>query len=475
MRKRCLPCLQPVNTVFFRHNCRAWQRIHETHLCISFLHPSQSVDGVWWFVADIWEGKMDDRSAMASLNPQCTQMICRKGESLSVHQLDLDDSPPSLSLVFTQRPFEPGTEEREESDIDVSWAPSGAFAAITFMTRDFEDSRSDNDTGIFSVVYVWDASAQSLAELLCTDPESFAAMSDPVFSPSGHQLIVPWSISGDPHMLWDVYNFNHGRFERSASVRDAQDYAFLHVVAPSGHHYAVEQPGGANVYDSSSHDVESYRVDTEAEANGKVQLAFSPDSSQLGVYLKISQTNSAICLFDTASHDCKMMAGPATQHKGVQPQGLSVSFTSVVALCGLGLSDLHLFSIKQQTFGKQLLVLKRRQIDSHTGFSELAISPDGIFLAVICQTDTGASVEHELRVYEMAAGRLLHSYQAPHWCIPKQDKRPWYMHFTLRWAPSSGLRLLVGERLYIHAKYRDDSEEVIAEGTDTEKVTVFSF
>ncbi|KAK9795546.1 hypothetical protein WJX73_003142 [Symbiochloris irregularis] len=58
-----------------------------------------------------WQGKIEEANAISSVNHQGTQLLMRKGDAVSVFDLCLDDSPPTLTQVLTRAPVEPPEEE----------------------------------------------------------------------------------------------------------------------------------------------------------------------------------------------------------------------------------------------------------------------------------------------------------------------------------------------------------------------------
>ncbi|KAK9795551.1 hypothetical protein WJX73_005887 [Symbiochloris irregularis] len=78
----------------------------------------------------IWKDQNDNRNTTSAINHQGSQIMTRKGPELSVFELDLDSSPPSLKLVFTEALLEPADTENK---ITITWSPDDAYAAIYFM------------------------------------------------------------------------------------------------------------------------------------------------------------------------------------------------------------------------------------------------------------------------------------------------------------------------------------------------------
>ncbi|KAK9790537.1 hypothetical protein WJX73_005315 [Symbiochloris irregularis] len=75
-----------------------------------------------------WEGRHSKFNSSMAINHQGNQVILRKGDTLSVLQLNVESSPPSCTPVFIKAPFEPlpTDEELEEmtcSEVDFTWSP----------------------------------------------------------------------------------------------------------------------------------------------------------------------------------------------------------------------------------------------------------------------------------------------------------------------------------------------------------------
>lgn len=144
------------------------------------------------------------------------------------------------------------------------------------------------------------------------------------------------------------------------------------------------------------------------------------------------------------------------------------SFNTVM-VSGAGFCKL--FSLKPETFGEQIVFI--------AGVVEAAISPDAIFLAVIVSTlsiTPGLVHEcHELQIYAVASGRLLHKYRPEGmWCASQLQASECgscvKVKFNLKWA-GKGMRLLV------EACSHSSLNELTAAGAagKTQSLLIFSF
>ncbi|KAK9795564.1 hypothetical protein WJX73_010515 [Symbiochloris irregularis] len=99
-------------------------------------------------ILGVWEDTHDDHSGTSALNHQCTQMLACKGNAVSMYQLNLDASPPTLVLAFREAPA-------VSANVDgISWSSDDGFAAISFSVFDSQIPEAQEYTGYFGALWV---------------------------------------------------------------------------------------------------------------------------------------------------------------------------------------------------------------------------------------------------------------------------------------------------------------------------------
>ena len=392
-------------------------------------------------------------------------MIMLKAGSLSVCQLNLDQVPPSLTPLFTL-PFEKAEDPEDTADcadVTFKWCQDGTLVAMHRYLNDYEDPRClDDPECSFMVVYLLNVASQTIQEVITSSEADTDGnyLAIPEFSPSGRRLIVPIMMLDyeSEYSLLNVYDTASlqclAQLQAHSETFPGNSFAFQ----PDGRHFAVRLDDGVALYDCDGQHVQHCKVDdgdfhTKKSAivdDGNIRpkksalvcVAFAPDGNEVILY-RDCNPQPVVDVYDLSSGRCRHMPVPAHDPRFDEVVGLCVSFNSLVIASS---SLLFVASIKPESFGQHLL-----EVD---GMVEWASSPDGVFLAAAVKSEAETtSPKYVLRVYQMATGNLLHTYQLEEH-LGLVDSQSHFERFTLEWT-MSGRHLLLGTCLW-----RQGSSEV---------------
>ncbi|KAK9808105.1 hypothetical protein WJX73_006626 [Symbiochloris irregularis] len=373
---------------------------------------------------DLWTRDRSEPSC--AVNHQGTLIITSRGFDLTVWRLKLT-SQRSLKRVVWK-----GSAEAFGSlpDVTYTWSKLDAYVAILVSCPELD------------AVYVYNTGEEGLDEVAFL-PEDAEHFFQPQFNSTEQQLILPWRHADTTRMYLNIYDPATCQHTAKVPVNGEQFPRRFFEFEPNTGIFATTSKESAVLFDSSGQLVGSAYNITCGSSSIFPKIAFSPSGSQLAMFHECGQGSESrphVEICDIASGARKQFHGPADQSmlQAVSTaRYLHMSLYSLVTIIG---SRMKLFSLKQESFGQQV------QIVHDVRHNNVQMSPDGIFLAAIVHKEAAGLTlgAYCLQIYELATGRLLHSYPTDEWlsageCSREDDN----VTITLHWA-SSGLCLFVG-------------------------------